>query len=185
VNNSQNNYFIEGERVYLREVRVSDVNDAYYGWINDGEVNRYLESRFFPQSKEQLVQFVERYRNDENHTFFAIILKDEHRHIGNVKLGPINWIHRLSDIGIIIGEKDCWGKHYASEALHLIVKYAFNKLNLHKITAGCVSSNVSAIKAFQRSGFEVEGIRKQHAFVDGRYENVTLLGIIKSDEHGT
>ncbi|NQT47408.1 MAG: GNAT family N-acetyltransferase [Chloroflexi bacterium] len=169
--------FLVGQRIYLREVRPSDVNEDYYRWMNDPEVTRYLESGVYPNSRENLEAYVREKLGDRNSVFLAIVFKEGHRHIGNIKLGPIDWIHRLGDVGIMIGERDCWGKGYASEAISLISRYAFGRLDLHKLTAACCDSNTGSAKAFQKSGFEIEGIRKQHAFFDGKYSDVVIMGL--------
>jgi len=169
--------FVRGERIYLREVLQSDVNENYHRWMNDPEVTRYLETRFYPNTKEILKKYVQAKVADRDNVFLAIVLKENHRHIGNIKLGPINWVHRSADIGIIIGEKDCWGEGYACEAISLIVDYAFKKLNLNKLGAGCYNSNKASLQIFQKNGFEIEGVRKQHVFCDGKYEDYILLGL--------
>jgi [ribosomal protein S5]-alanine N-acetyltransferase len=173
--------FLEGKRIYLREVRLTDVNENYYRWMNDQEVTRYLESRFYPNSKEKLTEYVHSKLGDPNNVFLAIVLKDGDRHIGNIKLGPIDWIHRVGDVGLIIGEKDCWGQGYASEAIRLVSKYAFGQLNLHKICAGCYVQNQGSVKAFQKAGFVIEGVRRQHYYCDGKYDDAILLGILRSE----
>lgn len=172
-------HFIEGERVYLREVRPSDVNENYYRWMNDPEVTQYLESRFYPNSMEGLREYVASKLGDRDNVFLAIVLKEGDRHIGNIKLGPINWIHRVADVGILIGEKDCWSKGYATEALRLVVDYAFRKLNLHKVTAGCYANNQGSRKAFEKAGFQVYGVRKEQCFWNGQYVDGVLLGIVR------
>ena len=172
--------FLEGERLYLRGVTPEDVTDAYVRWMNDPEVTRYLESRFFPHSKEGIRSFVESLQGDRDNAFFAIVLKEGDRHIGNIKLGPINWLHRLGEIGLMIGEKDTWGKGYAAEAIRLISDYAFRHLNLHKVTAGCYGSNQGSARAFERAGFKVEGLRPQHFFCEGEYVDFILLGKVNA-----
>ncbi|MFC1821085.1 GNAT family N-acetyltransferase [Thermodesulfobacteriota bacterium] len=52
--------FLDGERIYFREVRISDVNENYYSWMNDPEVNQYLETRYIPQSRENIKRYVEK-----------------------------------------------------------------------------------------------------------------------------
>lgn len=67
--------FLEGENIYLREVRVTDVNENYYNWMNDSQVTKYLESRFCPQSKEKIEEYVRSINNNPNYIFLAIIEK--------------------------------------------------------------------------------------------------------------
>jgi RimJ/RimL family protein N-acetyltransferase len=170
--------FIDGKRIYLREVRQDDVTESYHCWMNDTQITRYTESHYYPSSMESLRKYVDEKQKSRDEIFLAIIEKKNNSHIGNIKLGPINWIHRVGDIGILIGEKDCWGKGYASEAIGLIVDYAFNILGLHKLTAGSISLNKGSVKAFQNNNFEVEGVRKKHAFINGSYVDAILLGLI-------
>lgn len=174
-------HFIEGERIYLRDVRLSDVNENYHRWMNDCEVTRYLESRFFTFSLGSLVEYVKVREKDPNNIFLAIVLRHDDRHIGNIKLGPIDWNHRLAEVGLLIGEKDCWHKGYATEAIHLVAQYAFGPLNLHKLTAGCYDLNQGSIKAFQKAGFVIEGVRKRHFCCGGKYIDAILLGILRSE----
>jgi [ribosomal protein S5]-alanine N-acetyltransferase len=172
--------FLATERIYLREVRASDVNDAYYRWMNDREVTRHLESRFHPHSREELLRYVQEHGGPQDF-FFAILLHAGDHHVGNIKIEPVNWIHRSGEIGILIGEKDCWGKGYATEAIRLIVGFAFQELNLHKLTAGCYGANAGSVKAFQKAGFQIEGVRKQQFFSGGQFVDGILLGLVRPD----
>lgn len=171
--------FVVGERVYLREVRPTDVGDAYYGWMNDPEVTRYLESRFYPQSLESLHSFVSGKLGDRDNVFLAIVLRADDRHVGNIKLGPVDWIHRTADIGLLVGERDCWGKGYATEAISLVTDYAFRTLNLRKVTASCYGNNPGSARAFEKAGFEVEGARRAQFHSDGEYVDQILLGRVR------
>ncbi len=169
---------MQGERIYLRNVSPEDVNEAYCRWMNDPTTNRFLESRFSPHSIETLREYIVNKQGDNLNAFFAIVLNDGDRHIGNIKLGPVDSNHRFADIGILIGEKDCWGKGYALEAISLIVDFAFNTLHLHKVTAGCYAPNKGAIRAFEKAGFVEEGVRKAHCFFEGEYVDDVLLGLV-------
>lgn len=173
----QSEAFIDGERLYLREVQLADAEGGYHRWMNDAEVTRYLESRFYPHSVESLKEFISGNQGPDN-LLLAIVEKNGHRHIGNIKLGPINWLHRRGDIGILIGEKDCWGKGYATEAVQLLTDYAFDSLNLHKVTAGCYDLNEGSARAFEKAGFVREATRPGHYYHDGVYVNEILLGRI-------
>lgn len=171
-------HFLQGKRIYLRGLSVSDVGDSYCCWMNDPAVNQYLESRFIPQSQSCLKTYVESFEGDRNNVILAIILKRNEQHIGNIKLGPIDWYHRLGDVGILIGAKEQWGKEYATEAISLLAGYAFRTLNLHKLKAASYDTNKGSIRAFEKAGFSVEGVRKEQYFCNGRYVDSILLGFI-------
>lgn len=173
--------YLQGDRIYLREVRLSDVNEDYYCWMNDPVITRYLESRFFTNDTDSLKEYVVQRQKDRNNIFLAIVTKDEKKHIGNIKLGPIDWVHGLADVGVLIGDKSFWGKGYATEAIGLAVNIAFQRLNLHKLTAGYYSENKGSAKAFGNNGFVVEGIRHKHRFCEGYYVDTVILGLLKED----
>lgn len=173
---------LSGRRLYLRQVRQSDADERYERWMNDPEITRYLETRFARHTVPDLRSYVETTNADPANFFFAVVLNDGDRHIGNIKLGPVNPHHRLGDLGLIIGEKDCWGNGYASEAIELITRFAFEQLNLHKVTASCYANNAGSARAFQKVGFIVEAVRPAHFLCDGVYVDAVLLGKINPAE---
>lgn len=176
--------YLRGERIYLRKVCLTDVNENYYRWMNDPEVTRYLESRFFPNDMDSLRENVASKLKDKNNVFLTIIRSDTDEHIGNIKLGPIDWMHRLADVGVLIGDKASWGKGYATEAIGLVVRLAFQQLNLHKLTAGYYSDNKGSGKAFNSNGFVIEGIRRKHRLCEGLYVDTVILGLLREDIEG-
>jgi len=173
---------LTGERIYMRGVTELDVDGQYYNWMNDLGVLKFVEARFLENTKENLKETVAVWKDNPNIYFFAILLKENDRHIGNIKLGPIDQNHKFADIGIVIGEKDCWGEGYGKEALNLLTHFAFKELNLHKLTAGCYSNNVASAKLFQKSGFQLEGIRKSHYIFENKYVDAMLFGKINPDK---
>jgi len=173
------NKFLTGEKIYLREVREEDVNDEYYSWINDSEINQFLETKFFPRSKKDILHHVNKLDGNPNEIFFAICDIKNDKHIGNIKLGPINWYHRKGDISLLIGDKNYWGKGVATESIKLVVKFGFEVLNLHKLNAGYYSKNIGSAKAFEKCGFVVEGHFKSEVYCNGEYQDSYRVGLIK------
>lgn len=169
---------LEGLKIYLRPVKITDATEEYLHWLNSEEVNQFLESRFLDFTIKSIEEYIKKMTDDENTIFLAIIRKDINKHIGNIKLGPIHWNHRLGDIGIMIGDKNSWGKGYASEAIELLTNFAFNTLKLHKVTAGAYKNNMGSRKAFQNAGFHEEGIRQKHYFHKGKYIDLVLVAKI-------
>ncbi|QLE59137.1 GNAT family N-acetyltransferase [Nostoc sp. TCL26-01] len=169
--------FIQGARVFLREVRQSDVNETYYQWLNDPEINRYLETRFVHRSLDNISEYVKIMDAKEDEPFFAICLNDNQEHIGNIKLGPINCHHRNADVSLFIGKKELWGQGYAAEAIALVTEFAFKKLNLNKLKAGCYAMNLASAKAFIKCGYQQEGLLRGQVIVDAQDMDVILLGM--------
>lgn len=160
---------LESDNFYLRNISLDDCNENYLSWMNDSEINKYLESRFTTHTIDSLKNFVTSMNNSDNNIMFAIIDKEFDKHIGNIKLGNIHPIHRYADIGLIIGEKNYWGRGIATNAISLISKYAFEELNLRKIFAGVYENNIGSIRAFEKCGFEKAYIKSNTYFFDGKY----------------
>ena len=113
--------------------------------------------------------------------FLAICLKKDDMHIGNIKLGPINWVHRFADISLLIGDKNYWGKGIATEAIRLISNFAFKVINLRKVKAGCYASNIGSAKAFEKAGFKREGLIAGLWIIDSKPIDEILLGLTVTD----
>ena len=169
---------IESGRILLRPVTLEDVNENYLCWMNDPEVMRYTESRFQPHSLESIRDYVQSVQKEPANLFLAIIEKESGNHIGNVKIGHINPMHHSADVGIIIGNKACWGRGYASETLELVATYAAETLQLHKLWAGIYANNLGSIQAFLRAGFVLEGRFAGHWFCEGEYVDGVQLGLL-------
>jgi ribosomal-protein-alanine N-acetyltransferase len=172
-----------GKKICLRPITIEDANDIYVSWLNDKEVNQFLESRFVFATKENVKNFIETTISSDSNVFFAICEMQNNRHIGNIKLGPINKYHKRADIGILIGEKSCWGKGYGAEAIKLITEYAFDILGLKKVNAGCYSNNFGSEKAFQNAGFQREGLFRSHFLsVSGEWVDLIYFAMYNERE---
>lgn len=172
---------IETERLYLREVTRSDVGERYHSWLNDPETNQFLEVRHSPVDMEDILEFVTSMKNNKAIFFLAICLKNSREHIGNIKLGPIHPVHRFAEVSLLIGNKDCWKKGYATETLTALADFAFDTLKLNRLFAGAYDENKGSIKAFENSGFKKEGVFRKMRYYKGRYVDQVMMGRIKGD----
>lgn len=171
-----------GGEIYLRSLVRDDASLAYLSWLSDPEINQYLEVRFIsPQTLAQLQSFIEKIMGSGDSLLLGIFLASEHRHIGNIKLGPIDWNHRTADIGLLIGDRGQWGKGFATGAIQLVAHYAFRDLKLAKLTAGCYSENQGSMSAFFKAGFAHEGTRLSQWQVGDRRQDGILLGKVNPD----
>lgn len=173
--------FIIGDKLYLRGLERPDLEGGYFDWLNDREVTKFLDSGVFPNNVDKMEEYYRNIALSPNNIMLAIIDKESDKHIGNIKVGPINWVTRVASLGIMIGDKEFWGKGCGTEAIRLVVDYAFTRLNLHKVTAGIAAIHQASIKAFQKAGFEIEGQAKSQFFLDGKYYESLYLGITKED----
>lgn len=168
---------LRSERITLREVTPEDAAGPWAEWMRDAETLRYTEARFAEHTPASLRQYAESMHESADNIFLAI-LDEDGRHIGNIKLGPVNWRHSYADIGLIIGDKASWGQGYATEAIGLVRDFAFDSAGLHKVTAGIVSPNTGSMRAFEKAGFSLEGRRKDHNLFDGKWRDVILMGCV-------
>jgi len=170
-----------GENVHLRQVELTDVNATYVGWLNDSEVNQFLESRFEQNTLQTVRNFIEQVIESNDTVMFAIVLSKHDRHIGNIKIGPINRIHGFADVGLLIGDKDSWGRGFATEAISLITGFGFGTLGLNRITASCYGNNLGSTRAFQKVGYRIDGRRPNQFLCNGKYEDQIMLGLTAAD----
>ncbi len=172
---------MRGSKIYLRPLERADVNETYRGWLNDAEVTRYMESGTFPATMHDLEKFYQQVTGSRTEVIFAIADRRSHRHIGNVKLGPINWVHRHATFGIMIGDKKFWGRGIGREATRLMVEYAFRRLNLNRVTLGVFAEHKSAVSCYEGVGFRVEGRFRQDLFQNGEYKDRVWMGLLRSE----
>jgi RimJ/RimL family protein N-acetyltransferase len=141
---------------------VRDDLALYSRWINDFEVMRYYLDTPRPQTLEERAAWYERINASDLYNIdFLIYELATMRPIGRVGLEDISYQHRRASFGIMIGEKDCWGKGYGTEATRLTLDYGFRLLGLHNIMLSVFSANTAAIRAYTRAGFRVIGARRE------------------------
>jgi ribosomal-protein-alanine N-acetyltransferase len=166
---------IYGQHIYLRLLTPNDVSNDYVAWMNDNEITQYLETRWSVHTEATIRAFVQEICDSLNDYLFGMFLNNTDQHIGNIKIGNINQRHRYGDVGLIIGDKASWGKGIASEAIELITRYAFENLNLNKLTAGMYEQNLGSYKAFLKAGFREVGRYEKHFFYQGQYVDAFLV----------
>lgn len=165
---------LESDRLFLKRLTLNFLTENYLSWLNDSDVNKYLETKS-GYTLKKLKEFLTNVERD-NIYFWAIIRKDNLQHIGNIKIDPINESHKTGEYGILIGDKASWGHGYGSEASLKILDYCFSeKLNLRKVTLGVVSDNKAALSLYQKLGFVQEGLYKKHVFHDNKWCDVVRM----------
>ena len=111
----------------------------------------------------------------------AIIEPEGHSHIGNIGLHRIDWQHRSGEYGIVIGERDYWGRGIGSEATRLICDHGFRRLGLHRIWLGVFAEHEAAIAMYERVGFQVEATLCEAIFSDGRWHDQVLMRMLEGE----
>jgi ribosomal-protein-alanine N-acetyltransferase len=169
-----------GKHVYLRSM---DHNDLYRGmdWLNDSEITKWMQKPQ-PQTYKKMLDYYDG-MSDPN-MYLAICTHDMYtpkgihasRHIGNISYKDHLLEGYHSDVSIVIGDKEQWGKGYATEAITLLSDCIF-----HKLRAGACVENMGCIKAFTKAGFIIEGMEKESVYCDGEWRDIAVMGLLKSD----
>ncbi|MBO1513358.1 GNAT family N-acetyltransferase [Metabacillus bambusae] len=157
--------YYKGENIYLRELVEKDINDNYLSWFKNENVTEFLEVNNL--SFTEVRDYIEKGKTTNTYFMYAICLIESDKHIGNLKIGPINWKHKTSGMPIVIGDMQAWGKGYASEAINLGKEIAFKKYNIRKLTDGMYSNNIGSLKAFLKAGWHEEARLKDHFLING------------------
>ena len=155
-------------------------------WSHDVEYLRLLDtSPAYPRStskvKKQLEKIEKRIDEEKNLFFFMLRARSEDRLIGFAMLDWISWSNRTAWIKLGIGDIRDRQLGYGSEALAMLTRYAFNEINLHRISAAIPEYHHSALRFFQKSGFSQEVCRRQAIARDGRRWDLYLYGLLREE----
>lgn len=172
---------LEGNKIYLRQLDLSDCTDTYVSWLNDTEVNQYLETKWSKQSLDSIRDFAQNMRKSKDSIIFAICKNSDDTHIGNIKIGPIHPHYRHADISYFIGEKQSWGGGIATDAIRLSCFYAFEELNLHRVEAGAYEVAIGSWKALEKNGFVREAVLRKQVYFDNKWIDVYRYGLLEDE----
>jgi len=178
-----NNNNLVFDNLLLRNLTLEDCTFNYVNWLNDEDVNKYLETRFIIQDIEKIKNFVQTINDSSDSCLFGIFVSDVH--IGNIKIGPIHPIYKYADISYFIGDKLYWGKGYAAIAIKLIIDFGFSILCLNRIQAGVHASNSSSVKVLEKCGLKKEVVLRQKIFYNSGdskiWDDHLYYGILSSE----
>jgi len=174
---------LHGERVWLTALEEGDV-PTIARWYRDTLFLRLFDAvSSHPQSEAEILRRLEKWREDENGFTFAVRPIDEGKEalLGLVELDGILWPHRVCGISIAIGDRANWGQGYGYEAGGLALAFAFDELNLHRVTSTIFSYNERSIALFEKLGFRREGVFREFLQRDGRRHDVLLYGLLRPE----
>jgi len=170
-----------GNQVTLRILVPDDCCKKYVDWLNDPLVNRYLETRWEPQSMVGVREFVETMVAATHSYLFAIIENTSGCHVGNIKIGPINPRHSFADVSYFIGDRSWWGRGLATEAIVIVTQLGFARLGLHRCQAGVYRGNGGSVRALVKAGYREEGFQRRQLLAAEGWEDHLWFGILKEE----
>jgi RimJ/RimL family protein N-acetyltransferase len=112
---------------------------------------------------------------------FMVVTQVENKKIGEIEIDGINHLSGNGWLGIGIGERSYWGKGYGSEAIILILDFAFLWLNLHRVSLDVFEYNTRGVRAYEKLGFKLEGRKRGALLRDGQRWDLLYMGILKDE----
>ncbi|WP_044482393.1 GNAT family N-acetyltransferase [Paenibacillus antibioticophila] len=168
----------QGNRVKLTALTEQDA-EIYADWSNDSEYLRNLDTDYArPRSAEGYKSDIQATISDLTQMEFGIRQIDNHKLIGFAALNGIEWNNRAAHLAIGIGEKEYRSKGYGTEAIRLLLRYAFHELNLNRVGLDVNDNNTAAIRAYEKCGFTVEGRMREGILRDGVKIDRIYMGLL-------
>lgn len=171
-----------GEKVKLRAYKSEDALLAWK-YMNDFEVKKYLTPGIpFPMSYQEELNWVNSNGKESNGKYnFAIEKLDDCKYIGGCGINNMDWKNRIATIGIFIGDKNFWNQGYGSDALRVLLRLAFEEMNLNKVKLNVYDFNKRAIRCYEKCGFKKDGILRQEVFREGKYHDEVIMSILREE----
>jgi diamine N-acetyltransferase len=173
---------IYGKRVRLRADERSDI-PAFVQWLNDPQVREHLliDLPLSQANEEQWFENMLKSPREEQPLAIEVMNGAEWKLIGNCGLFSIDWHARSAEIGLFIGDKSCWDKGYGTEVMQLLLQLGFGSLNLNRIYLRVNAPNQRGIRCYEKAGFVTEGCQRQAAYKDGKYLDVMMMSVLRSE----
>jgi RimJ/RimL family protein N-acetyltransferase len=173
------NAFAVGRKVYLRPLEREDAQ-LVQPWLNDPEVTRTLRTHG-PLSLRAEEAFIDRMARSKDDLVAVIVRRDVDTAVGLAGLHGFDREARHAVFGITIGDKAAWGLGFGTEATFLMVRHAFDTLNLNRVLLQVYEHNERGLRTYQKVGFRKEGVLRQDCYREGRYWDTILMGMLRAE----
>ncbi len=171
---------VKGDEVVLRPMKPEEV-DLIHEWANNPDVMPfwYGKKKTFDQIKEDWKPHY--FSDEDSYSGRCFAIEVDKKPIGMISHNKIDRDNKSTDIDIVIGKKEHWGKGYGTDALSVFISFLFETFNLNRIWLAAYVYNRRAIKAYQKVGFKKEGILREDALIDGEFVDSVLFAILRKD----
>jgi RimJ/RimL family protein N-acetyltransferase len=173
----------EGKLVRLTQISRENL-PVYKRWFRVYETQRLLGQLPVPVTDEFEEDWYDamsrRTGRGEVYSFSIRTLADDEL-IGNCSLFDVNHKNRRAELGIVIGEKEYWGRGYGTDAMSVLLRFGFDELNLHRVELQVYDFNPRGIRAYEKLGFVHEGRRREVVWREGAYHDMLLMSILEDE----
>jgi RimJ/RimL family protein N-acetyltransferase len=177
-----NNNLFQGKLVRFVAEDPQIIAEAFSRWSRDSEYSRLLSAfPAGPNSVKSFKDWIEKEFEKERLDSYMFMIRtlQENLLIGEIDLEVIEGYHSDAFVGISIGERRYWDKGYGTDAMNIMLNYAFNELNLHRVSLNVFEYNPRAIHLYEKIGFTVEGRAREFLNRDGRRWDMIFMGILR------
>lgn len=170
-----------GNKVRLAAINEEDI-DTIASWYADSDFLRFFDKiPAYPKSSQELMHWIRESQACNKCYPFAIRSIVEDKIVGYIELSNIQWWNGVANLGIGIGETKHRGSGYGKEAIKLLLDFAFEELNLHRVQLNVFSYNLGAISLYEKLGFKREGAYREFIHRDGQRWDMYLYGILRQE----
>lgn len=171
---------IETERLIIEPFGEKHLSERYVGWLNDPEVVRFSEQRFRTHTLESCLAYMNSFEGTPNYFWACVTREPNIEHIGNIN-AYVDTRNKVGDVGVLIGEKNYWGKGYGLEVFVAVTNYLFRENHVRKVTAGTVAANTGMVRIMEKAGMKEDGRRIRHVLLDGQEFDVIYAALFRDD----
>jgi len=166
------------DNLILREIKDSDKLER-----NNTGYDLYVMKMFGHPSEENLlsVEDIERWYSFMKKSDYAWIVEVDNNVIGQARLNRIDDTEKNAAYSIGFFSSKFCGKGLGMQVTKLVLKFAFEQLKLHKVYLRVLEYNKGGIKCYQKCGFKIDGILRENAFINGKWENDILMSILENE----
>lgn len=176
---------LKGELVRLSGVDPQELGRAYATWNQDSELTRFLDARMVSlRSAKSISDFFEKEAKEASPVEYPFTIRalEDNRLLGDIGLYVIyDWGPRDAFVGLGIGDRENWGRGYGTDAMKIILRFAFTEINLRRVTLNVFEYNPRAIRSYEKTGFQHEGRLRGALLRDGRRWDMLYMGILRDD----
>jgi RimJ/RimL family protein N-acetyltransferase len=175
----------KGDLVRLSAFDPEELGKAYSNWTRDSELQRLFDSGASRlHSAKSITGFFEKMLKENSPASHAFSIRklDDDRLLGDIGLEVINdWGSRDSFVGLGICNREDWGKGYGTDAMKIMLRFAFTELNLRRVTLTVFEYNPRAIRSYEKAGFRHEGRQRGALLRDGKRWDLLYMSILAEE----
>ena len=170
-----------GNLIYLRAPTLEDVEGDWYQWFSDPQTTQFLVDRYWPNTVESQIEFYESTKKSKERLVLSVCLIDNDEHVGVCNLSFINWVHRHADVAFVVGNEKHGSGAIGVEIMTLLLRIAFNRLNLINLRASHLASNPYTPLIMKMFGFKQVARFEEFCFSQGEYVDLIFSQLSRKD----